>query len=350
MTGPEDAEVLIKYEGMNIGDSIKTRTALRMIEATEREGRPSKDRVIAEPTSGNPDIRMVLERAVKNCKVVIIMPDPISEECGPLARQHGAFSSADALRMPADRLSRRRTGGFPMKKQQWIALILLGGALISGCSFRPSGRPAAASTQASTPAPTQAPTAEPTAVPTQVPAEPEPTAEPAAELPGEPSELPEAFPLLMEFSSGAGGWGTEMTLERDGAFSGRYHDSEMGETGEEYPNGSVYIATFNGRFTDIRRLPDGTYTMKLGEVTTMDAPGDEWIQDGVRFIASDAYGLDTWETGDFVLYPPETEVSALDEEFYSWWPGRFNLDSVPFTLGCWGLRNMDSGFGFFSYG
>lgn len=51
------------------------------------------------------------------------------------------------------------------------------------------------------------------------------------------------------FSSGAGAWGTYFYLEKDGTFTGRFHDSEMGETGDGYPNGTVYISEFSGKFS-----------------------------------------------------------------------------------------------------
>ena len=54
-----------------------------------------------------------------------------------------------------------------------------------------------------------------------------------------------------EFSSGVGGWGTELIMGKDGSFTGSYHDSEMGETGEEYPDGSVYGCTFHGTISDL---------------------------------------------------------------------------------------------------
>ena len=79
MTGPEDAEVLVKYEGLNIGGSIKTRTALRMIEAAEEEGKLTRDSIIVEPTSGNQGIGLALVGAVKGYKVIIVMPDSVSE-------------------------------------------------------------------------------------------------------------------------------------------------------------------------------------------------------------------------------------------------------------------------------
>ena len=90
MTGPDDAEVLVKYEGLNIGGSIKTRTALRMIEAAEKEGKLKPGSVIVEPTSGNQGIGLSLVGAVKGYKVVIIMPDSVSAERRLLIRQYGA--------------------------------------------------------------------------------------------------------------------------------------------------------------------------------------------------------------------------------------------------------------------
>ena len=90
MTGPDDAEVLVKYEGLNIGGSVKTRTALRMIEAAEKEGRLHPGSVIVEPTSGNQGIGLSLVGAVKGYKVIIIMPDSVSAERRLLIRQYGA--------------------------------------------------------------------------------------------------------------------------------------------------------------------------------------------------------------------------------------------------------------------
>ncbi|MCR5529376.1 MAG: cysteine synthase A [Saccharofermentans sp.] len=90
MTGPDDAEVLVKYEGLNIGGSVKTRTALRMIEAAEKEGKLKPGSVIVEPTSGNQGIGLALVGAVKGYKVIIIMPDSVSAERRLLIRQYGA--------------------------------------------------------------------------------------------------------------------------------------------------------------------------------------------------------------------------------------------------------------------
>ena len=86
----DNADVLVKYEGVNIGGSIKTRTALNMINTAEAQGIITKDTVIVEPTSGNQGIGLALIGAVKGYKVRIIMPDSVSEERRKLIKAYGA--------------------------------------------------------------------------------------------------------------------------------------------------------------------------------------------------------------------------------------------------------------------
>lgn len=90
MTGPDDAEILVKYEGLNVGGSIKTRTALNMIKDAEAKGLLNENTVIVEPTSGNQGIGLALVGAVYGYKVKIIMPDSVSEERRKLVRHYGA--------------------------------------------------------------------------------------------------------------------------------------------------------------------------------------------------------------------------------------------------------------------
>lgn len=88
---PEDgAEILVKFEGLNVGGSIKTRTAFNMIKRAEEQGLINKDTVIVEPTSGNQGIGLALVGAVKGYKTIIIMPDSVSEERRLLVKQYGA--------------------------------------------------------------------------------------------------------------------------------------------------------------------------------------------------------------------------------------------------------------------
>ena len=89
---PEEgsAEILVKMEGLNVGGSIKTRTALNMIKQAEKAGLINKDTIIVEPTSGNQGIGLALVGAVRGYKTVIIMPDSVSQERRKLVRHYGA--------------------------------------------------------------------------------------------------------------------------------------------------------------------------------------------------------------------------------------------------------------------
>lgn len=84
------ADILVKFEGLNVGGSIKTRTAYNMICDAERKGLINKDTIIVEPTSGNQGIGLALVGAVKGYKTIIIMPDSVSEERRKLVRHYGA--------------------------------------------------------------------------------------------------------------------------------------------------------------------------------------------------------------------------------------------------------------------
>ena len=90
MTDPDSAEILVKFEGLNVGGSIKTRTALSMILDAEAKGLINENTVIVEPTSGNQGIGLALVGAVKGYKVKIIMPDSVSEERRKLVEHYGA--------------------------------------------------------------------------------------------------------------------------------------------------------------------------------------------------------------------------------------------------------------------
>lgn len=88
---PENcADIYVKYEGLNVGGSIKTRTAFSMITEAEKKGIINENTIIVEPTSGNQGIGLALIGAVKGYKVRIIMPDSVSEERRKLIKAYGA--------------------------------------------------------------------------------------------------------------------------------------------------------------------------------------------------------------------------------------------------------------------
>lgn len=90
MVDEDSAQILVKFEGVNVGGSIKTRTALNMILEAEQRGLINKDSIIVEPTSGNQGIGLALVGAVKGYRTIIIMPDSVSEERRKLVRHYGA--------------------------------------------------------------------------------------------------------------------------------------------------------------------------------------------------------------------------------------------------------------------
>ncbi|MBR5252018.1 MAG: cysteine synthase A [Oscillospiraceae bacterium] len=90
MTDENSAEILVKFEGINVGGSIKTRTAYNMICDAENRGLIGKNTIIVEPTSGNQGVGIALVGAVKGYKVRIIMPDSVSVERRKLVEHYGA--------------------------------------------------------------------------------------------------------------------------------------------------------------------------------------------------------------------------------------------------------------------
>ena len=90
MADPEGARILVKFEGLNVGGSIKTRTAFNMITKAEADGILKPDSIIVEPTSGNQGIGLALVGAVKGYRTIIIMPDSVSHERKLLVEHYGA--------------------------------------------------------------------------------------------------------------------------------------------------------------------------------------------------------------------------------------------------------------------
>ena len=90
MAEEDSAQILVKFEGLNAGGSIKTRTAYNMICEAERQGLINEDTIIVEPTSGNQEIGLALVGAVRGYQTKIIMPDSVSEERRKLVKHYGA--------------------------------------------------------------------------------------------------------------------------------------------------------------------------------------------------------------------------------------------------------------------
>lgn len=162
------------------------------------------------------------------------------------------------------------------------------------------------------------------------------------------AQLPDAFPMELVFSSGAGAWRTSIIMNRDGSFEGQYTDSEMGDGGTDYPHGSVYICDFSGKFENIEKVDDHTYSMTLADMTLELEEGKIWIEDEIRYLASEPYGMESGK--EYLFYTPQTPIEGLSEEFLTWWPGWYYADSEePGKLNCYGLYNEEMEYGFFTF-
>ena len=150
------------------------------------------------------------------------------------------------------------------------------------------------------------------------------------------------------FSSGAGAWETRLNIRPDGSFSGEYWDMDMGSTGDGYPNGTQYGNTFTGTFTDLKKVNDYTWSMKLGEINYTYEIGKEEILDQILYSYTEAYGLDGANEVD--IYLPGAPVDELPEEFLQWACSNYDrLEAEENGLPCYGLYNVEGAEGFSGY-
>ena len=112
------------------------------------------------------------------------------------------------------------------------------------------------------------------------------------------------------FCSGAGAWDTDLIIEEDGTFTGSYHDSEMGETGEGYPNGTIYGCLFHGQLSDPEPVDEYTWTAKIA-VKQDEGQVPESIEDGIRFVTAAPYGLENAQA--VAIFLPGKPVDSLPE-------------------------------------
>ena len=146
------------------------------------------------------------------------------------------------------------------------------------------------------------------------------------------------------FLSGAGGWSTEMTIAEDGSFRGIYHDSDMGSYTE-------YYCSFQGKFTEPVQQSEYIYSTTIESLSYDNPAGTEEIKDGIRYIYSDAYGLDNPK--EILIYLPGMPIEELPEGYLSWVKNNWRMD-YEFTLNntvlpFYGLYNVSEEQGFSSY-
>jgi len=161
------------------------------------------------------------------------------------------------------------------------------------------------------------------------------------------SGLPEDTPPL-EFimASGASSSYTRLSLHPDGSFEGFHSDNEN-MAAEEYPQGTRYYCEFTGRFDEITKIDEYSFSMRLAELNYGTERDKVWIQDEVRYIGSEAFGVERGE--DFRFYLPGAPLGDLDEAFTEWSPDYYLWrDGAIDRLSSYGLYNVEGGYGFFT--
>ena len=122
--------------------------------------------------------------------------------------------------------------------------------------------------------------------------------------------------LEWTFSSGVGAWYTCLWMQEDGTFTGEFHDSEMGETGEGYADGTVYGCLFHGKMSLSGQVDEYTWKLHVDELALDEGQVPEVIEEEMRFVTTDPYGLKAGQ--DMLLYLPGTPVDKIPEGFIPW--------------------------------
>lgn len=151
--------------------------------------------------------------------------------------------------------------------------------------------------------------------------------------------------LEWSFSSGAGGWSTDMRILPDGSFSGEFHDSEMGEFADEYPNGTVYGCSFTGQLSVIEQADENTWKLRVDALKVDESQPEEAIDDGIRFVYADPYGI--VEGDEMALYQPGTPLEGFTEDMLMW--AHLLGEERPAELENWFLYSEANDTGFVGY-
>ncbi len=146
------------------------------------------------------------------------------------------------------------------------------------------------------------------------------------------------------FSSGAGAWGTTMEIAEDGSFSGTYHDTNAGESGDGY-NGTVYMSEFRGQLGELTQVNKNAYEAEITSLQIRKEKGTSEIKDGMRYVYDLPYGLldadGAKPTSKLTFYVKGTPVSSIKTVHSSFetWAYRYVHDDIANLEECCILNN-----------
>lgn len=112
-------------------------------------------------------------------------------------------------------------------------------------------------------------------------------------------------------------WGTTININKDGSFTGKFIGLKNDDTGDDYPNGTVYIREFSGKFSEPTRIDEYTYSTKLDSPLELvgGANGEEYYENGVRYIYCNPVGFENAD--EFYIYLPGIKIADLPKELVS---------------------------------
>jgi uncharacterized protein YecT (DUF1311 family) len=154
---------------------------------------------------------------------------------------------------------------------------------------------------------------------------------------------------LFSFSSGAGGWCTELFISEDGSFKGNYHDWDFVDPDDEDSKGLMYSCEFEGNFGKLEKVDDLTYKTTIKNIEYKNEPDTKEKIDGVSYLYTTAYGLN--EAEDIYFYLPGSKVKELPEDFVTWINMAifdYDTETQKDTLDFVGLYNEKPKYGFSS--
>ena len=143
------------------------------------------------------------------------------------------------------------------------------------------------------------------------------------------------------FASGAGAWSTDLSILSDGSFVGAYHDSDMGDIGDGYPDGTIYVCVFSGKFSVTEE--NDYLKLHVDELKVEEPDEKEKIEDGVRYVFTESYGIKLGDT--FVIYAPGDSADAFTDDMLFWSHLQDSEDTL-YELDTWFLWNENGESGF----
>ncbi|WP_171336526.1 hypothetical protein [Enterococcus cecorum] len=130
--------------------------------------------------------------------------------------------------------------------------------------------------------------------------------------PAQPTILDNLVGKNFVFSSGAGGWGSSLSIGPNGTFSGDYHDSDMGSPGPGYPGGTISESKVSGQFTRAHQVSPTLYEVDIENLQYEKPVGSSEIKENRKYEYSEAYGIS--KNHRMAIYLPGTPISSMPEE------------------------------------